>query len=93
MPGKNTKNAKKAKEAAGEGKDTREGATPPIPAKTSKRPYSVVVWGATGFTGSLLCKEIANVYPVRPLRPTQVDNVMATLVLVQGSMVAHIVQC
>jgi short subunit dehydrogenase-like uncharacterized protein len=29
------------------------------------RPYNVVVWGATGFTGKLVCEHIAKVYQVR----------------------------
>jgi hypothetical protein len=62
-----SKNGKKAKDA----KEPKEGSTPLIPAKTSKRLYSIVIWGATGFTGSLLCKEIANVYPVRSPRRTE----------------------
>jgi hypothetical protein len=37
----------------------------PFMEKTSNRPYSIVVWGATGFTGSLVCKHIAHEYPVR----------------------------
>ena len=36
-----------------------------LPAKTSKRPYSIVVWGATGFTGGLVCRQIAERYTVR----------------------------
>lgn len=37
-------------------------------AATSARPYQVVVWGASGFTGRLVCEHIAKDYQVR-LRP------------------------
>lgn len=36
-----------------------------LPEKTSQRKYSLIVWGATGFTGSLVCKQLAETYPVR----------------------------
>lgn len=57
------KGGAKAKDAAAD--DTAPSTKPASGVKPSKRPFSIVVWGATGFTGSLLCKEIANVYPVR----------------------------
>ena len=46
-------------------KDEKAQATPQLPAKVSKRPYSIVVWGASGFTGELLCEQITQKYPVR----------------------------
>lgn len=35
-----------------------------VPLK-SNRPYKLIVWGATGFTGQLVCQHIANDYTVR----------------------------
>lgn len=36
-----------------------------LPEKTSQRKFSLIVWGATGFTGSLVCRQLAETYPVR----------------------------
>ena len=36
-----------------------------LPGKTSQRRFSLIVWGATGFTGSLVCRQLAETYPVR----------------------------
>ena len=52
----------------------KAGEEPKTPAKLSKRPYSIVVWGATGYTGTLLCKQIAETYPVRPLPLARADE-------------------
>eukprot|EP00878_Enallax_costatus_P002058 GHUV01002224.1.p1 GENE.GHUV01002224.1~~GHUV01002224.1.p1 ORF type:complete len:439 (+),score=107.02 GHUV01002224.1:127-1443(+) len=37
-------------------------------AATSTRPYQVVVWGASGFTGRLVCEHIAKDYQAKGLR-------------------------
>jgi len=31
-----------------------------------RRNYSIIVWGASGFVGKLVCQHIAQDYPVRP---------------------------
>jgi hypothetical protein len=54
--------AKDLKKKDGQEKEPENSLLPP---KTSSRPYSIVIWGATGFTGSLVCKHIAQEYPVR----------------------------
>jgi hypothetical protein len=59
----------KAPQGKKEDKDDKKGKPAPdepkAPVKLSKRPYSIVVWGATGFTGALVCRQIAERYPVR----------------------------
>lgn len=54
-----------SKQANAKEKSAPAGGEAKLPAKTSKRPYSIIVWGATGFTGSLVCRQIAERYPVR----------------------------
>lgn len=64
---KGAKSQSSARSKEGKGKDEKgkAQATPQLPAKVSKRPYSIVVWGASGFTGELLCEQITQKYPVR----------------------------
>ena len=37
---------------------------------TVARPFQVVVWGASGFVGQLVCERLATEYPVRSFTPT-----------------------
>lgn len=60
------KSGKKAKDAAVQ---TDEAKQVPSKEKTSTRPLNMIVWGATGYTGKLLCQTLAERYPVCSLAP------------------------
>jgi hypothetical protein len=71
-PTGNLKNTKE-KGSKEQQKETKAEEQKSVPAKAqSGRRFSIVVWGATGFTGALVCKHIAEVYKVLFLNTTPV---------------------